>query len=164
MKYSIVSINVVKKLFKFIGYAFLFFIICALAPLYVKEISPYYWGKLECLTGFDMTGFLFTPWHGHGNCRIVNSQKAFEQPGSKIVLGMVKPLDNKQYPHLWSYFNNKIIDLACPEQQENCKNRRIFAIIDPVKIDVTYKNTINELDEYHIRWGLKYLSGFKSSI
>jgi hypothetical protein len=146
-----------------IFYYFIIFIIVAnLFPKEIKEPIPKLWGAIEGSTGIDHTGFAFTPLNGNGNCRIVNTRLALASPGSKIVFGMVKPLNGRAYPHLWVTNKANILDLSCPITNRNCQNRTPFAIINPVTLALEMSKPQNEQEIHQVIWGLKYLSGFKS--
>ncbi len=80
---------------------FLFVSIGILAPLELKEVSPRAWGWIEGRAGWDMTGFMFSPYGGNGECRIVNSLEAFSRPNTRIIFGEIVPPDREPYPHLW---------------------------------------------------------------
>lgn len=151
------------KALKFLYTIFLFTIIAHLLPKEIKEPIPEIWGKIEGTTGYDHTGFAFTPWGGMGNCRVVNSKLALETPGSKIVFGMLTPLNGRSYPHLWAVDqNNNILDLSCQATSPNCKDRKMFAVIDPNTLNLDTKNPTNAAEAHQISWGIKYLSGLKA--
>jgi len=151
------------KIIRFIYFIFLFLIIAELLPKEIKEPIPHLWGMIEGTTGVDHTGFAFTPYGGQGNCRIINARIALSAPGSKIVFGMVTPLNGRSYPHLWVTDKfNKVIDAACVMTEPNCQNRRSFAVIDPTSLYLETKNPSNDAEMHQITWGLEYLSGLKA--
>jgi hypothetical protein len=140
----------------------LFFIAAELLPKEIKEPIPRIWGAIEGTTGLDHTGFAFTPYGGQGNCRIVNARIALKTPGSKIVFGMIKPLNGRSYPHLWVTDKDLILDASCQATSPNCQDRKPFAIIDPITLKLEMENPTNDQEKHQIAWGLEYLSGLKT--
>lgn len=154
------------QILKYLHYVFLFFVIGVLGPKEIKEPIPELWGFLEGTFGHDMTGFWFSPIGGNGNCRIDNAKLAIAEPDTrKIVFGVVSPPNGKPYPHLWaSAPGDQILDTVCPLTNPACRQRRAFAVLDPRTLIVEQKMIIEEMDEYHVKWGQKYLKGLKSAI
>lgn len=129
-------------------------------PLVLKQDFPRYWGMIEGVVGWDMTGFCFTPLGGSGDCRIKNSIEAFNTPDSQIIFGIITEPQGRRYLHLWALDGRKtIIDKNCPPEKDICKNRRIFASIDPFTFDVISQNPLTREETLTIPWGQKYLNG-----
>ena len=157
-----------KCLRKWVTLACLFYIFCRIGvmlPNGIRNYFPYSWGWLEGKAGKDLTGFYFTPLVGYGNCRIINSVEAFKTPGSKIIFGAIKLKQGKEFLHLWAEnTDHKVIDLACHPDNEFCKNRRMFAKINPgtLQLENNIANSVQE--QFQVEWGLRYLEGLKHSV
>ncbi len=154
----------VWRLVKTVIFLIVFFIVGAFGPKEIKESNPYLWGWLEGKTGWDMTGFYFSPWIGDGHCRIENSIAAFRNNKSKILFGMVTTRPGKMFPHLWVVKDEVIIDTVCPITDPDCCNRRIFAIVDPVTLKLEYEKPVTATESYQIKWTLVYLAGLKRAL
>lgn len=156
--------GILSKISISIIYIILFFCAGYCVPRFLKEPFPHFWGIIESKVGGDITGFWFTPWFGQGNCRIINSKAALEIDGSKIVFGMVTRQDGESYPHLWATNGANIIDYTCPMTVSSCRNRKVFAVINPQTLVIEYQNASNNAEEHQIEWGISYLSGFKNNV
>lgn len=159
------SIYVLRKIGKAVFYMVTFLIIATLLPQEIKQPIPGLWGFLEGSVGWDMTGFAFTPLHGHGKCRIVNGKAGLAIPGSKIVFGVVTPAAGKNYAHLWALdADDHIVDSVCSEEHPECRNRRSFAVIDSRSLKIVSQNPQSDLEKKHIEWGVAYLHGLRSAV
>ena len=138
-------------------------IIMVLLPQELKEPFPFQWGYMECVLGWDMTGFAFSPWHGSGSCRIKNTREAFmaKGSGSRILFGMISPRQGTSYPHLWAIEGGQVVDLDCPVSRPDCQDRRVFADIDADTLRLNSMSPRDELEQHYIVWGVKYLKGFR---
>ena len=135
-----------------------------LLPREINTQYPIAWGRMERLTGSDMTGFAFTPWAGFGNCRIRNSQEAFKREGSKIVFGEISIHDKRgnaiEIAHLWALGpKGGVVDLTCPPRVP----RRIFAIVDASTLTLEFAQPANSVEQQQIAWTINYLHGLKPS-
>lgn len=145
-------------------YLFLSVVVGVLAPLELKDVSPWTWGWLEGTLEWDMTGFCFSPLGGNGNCRIVNAKEAFSRPGSRIIFGELSPPGRKPYPHLWAEEEGEIIDVVCPAAQPGCGVRRAFATVNPSTLQIEGQSPQTDKDQRDIRWGISYLGGLKAAM
>lgn len=148
-------------IFHWIFYLITILILAILGPQVLKQEFPYAWGMMEGFTGFDMTGFAFTPWKGSGYCRITNTRIALRKKDTLIALGTIKEASGREYLHLWSISPNKsILDETCPPEKPNCQNRRIFALTDTPNFNVTFQNPKTQEETLTIPWAQEYLKGF----